>query len=65
MDTDKAKKLIKARISREKKELKRQEILYATDPRYSCPDYAYHEGRIRAFTEALEVIGMIDKQNNK
>jgi hypothetical protein len=65
MDVEKVKKLINDRISREKEEIKRQEKLYASSPRYGAPSYSYHEGRIRAFKEVLELVGMIDKPNNK
>lgn len=65
MKVEKVKELIRAHISEEKEEIKRQEKLYTADKRYSRPNYSYHEGKIRAFTEALELIGMIDKSNNK
>ena len=42
-----------------------QEKLYTADKRYSRPSYNYHEGKIRAFIKALELIGKVDKSNNK
>jgi len=65
MEVEKVKELIKDRIAKEKEELKQQEKLYTDDKRYGRPSYSYHEGKIRAFTEALELIGMANKPNNK
>ena len=65
MDIDKLKEIIKKRKKATKAEYDMQAKLHETDPKYAMPDYGWLKGRMSAFNEALELIGMIDKQNNK
>ena len=65
MDIEKVKEIIKSRINATKEEYDRQEKLYKASQRYAAPDYGWFAGRTKAFNEALELIGIIDKPNNK
>jgi len=61
MDKTTVMNIIRKRIDEAKEELSRQEQLYAKDKGHAKPDYGWYATRIRAFNEALELIGMIDK----
>lgn len=65
MNKDKVVEIIKKRIEETKVEyaqhLKRCE---ESEGRMVC-DSVWYEGKIRAYMETLEVIGMLDKENNK
>ena len=69
MDKSKVINLIKARIKSDEAELQREIKLYEQNgtyaPKYDVPDYSYYAGRKKAFKEAIELIGMLDKKNNK
>lgn len=58
MKAEKIKQLIRTRISKEREEIERQKKLYGVASNY-------HNGKIKAFEEALELIGMFGKINNK
>ena len=64
MTKEKIISLIKKRISDEEKEYQRELELHHNSERYAQPNYSWFYGRIRAFREALELIGMLDKENN-
>lgn len=57
--------LIKERIELAKNQLQREIALYEKNKCYAVPDYSYYNGRMSAFNEAIELIGMLDKKNNK
>jgi len=65
MDIEKVKEIIKGRISGAKGIYEMQEVQHKKDSRYPAPDYGWYEGRVSALNEALELIGMIDKPNNR
>ena len=65
MNKEKIIQIIKGRIKATEEQLNLETSLYASDKRYAVPDYSYADGRIKAFDEALELIGMLDKENNK
>lgn len=65
MNIEKVKTTIKKRSEATKAEYDLQVKLHEKDPKYALPDYGWFNGRITAFNEALELIGMIDKPNNK
>lgn len=69
MDKNKVINLIKVRIKSDEVELQREIKLYEQNgtyaPKYDVPDYSYYAGRKKAFNEAIELIGMLDKKNNK
>lgn len=69
MDKNKVINLIKVRIKSDEVELQREIKLYEQNgtyaPKYDVPDYSYYAGRKKAFEEAIELIGMLDKKNNK
>lgn len=69
MDKNKVINLIKIRIKSDEVELQREIKLYEQNgtyaPKYAAPDYSYYAGRKKAFKEAIELIGMLDKKNNK
>ena len=69
MDKSKVINLIKARIKSDEEELQREIKLFEQNgtyaPKYAAPDYSYYAGRKKAFKEAIELIGMLDKKNNK
>lgn len=69
MDKNKVINLIKVRIKSDESELQREIKLYEQNgtyaPKYDVPDYSYYAGRKKAFNEAIELIGMLDKKNNK
>ena len=69
MDKNKIINLIKVRIKSDEIELQREIKLYEQNgtyaPKYDVPDYSYYAGRKKAFKEAIELIGMLDKNNNK
>lgn len=56
--------LIKKRIASTQAEYDRQKDLYDKDKRYVQPDYCWCDTRIKAFNEALELIGMLDNNHN-
>ena len=57
--------LIKERIEHAENQLQREIALYEKDKGYAAPDYDYYNGRVSAFKEAIELIGMLGKENNK
>ena len=63
MNVEKVKTTIKTRISATKAEYKRQSDLHQKDNKYAAPDYGWFDGRVGAFNEALELLGMIGKPN--
>jgi hypothetical protein len=69
MEKDKVIELIRMRIKSDEEELQREIKLYEQNgtyaPKYDVPDYSYYAGRKKAFKEAIELIGMLDKNNNK
>jgi hypothetical protein len=69
MEKDKVIELIRMRIKSDEEELQREIKLYEQNgtyaPKYDVPDYSYYAGRKKAFKEAIELIGMLDKKNNK
>ena len=65
MDKEKIIEILKKRVRSENDELQRQISLYEKDKRYAKPDYSYTNGRISAFKETIELIGMLNKKNNK
>ena len=65
MNKEKIIQIIKSRIKATEEQLNREISLYEADKRYAYPDYGYADGRTKAFNEALELIGMLDKENNK
>lgn len=69
MEKSKIVEIIKGRIKSDEAELQREIKLYEQNgtyaPKYDVPDYSYYAGRKEAFKEAIELIGMLDKKNNK
>lgn len=69
MEKSKIIELIRNRIKSDEAELQREIKLYEQNgtyaPKYDVPDYSYYAGRKKAFNEAIELIGMLDKKNNK
>jgi hypothetical protein len=65
MEKDKVIELIRNRIKSDDEELQREIKLYEQSAKYAAPDYSYYAGRKKAFKEAIELIGMLDKKNNK
>ena len=69
MEKNKIIELIRKRINSDEKELQREIKLYEQNgtyaPKYDVPDYSYYAGRKSAFEEAIGLIGMLDKKNNK
>ena len=69
MEKDKVIELIRKRINSDEAELQREIKLYEQNgtyaPKYAAPDYSYYAGRKSAFKEAMQLIGMLDKKNNK
>lgn len=69
MEKSKIVEIIKGRINSDEVELQREIKLYEQNgtyaPKYDVPDYSYYAGRKKAFKEAIELIGMLDKKNNK
>lgn len=64
MTKDKVAEIIKKRI-RETREEYAQQKERSSERGYAVCDSGWYEGKIRAYKEALEVIGMLDKENNK
>jgi len=68
MEKSKIVEIIKGRIKSDEVELQREIKLFeqsGTYAKYAVPDYSYYAGRKAAFKEAIELIGMLDKKNNK
>ena len=68
MEKSKVIELIIKRIKSDEAELQREIKLFeqsGTYAKYDVPDYSYYAGRKKAFKEAIELIGMLDKKNNK
>ena len=65
MDKNKVINLIKLRIKSDEEELQRQKKFFEENFEYLAPDYPYYAGRKSAFEEAIKLIGMLDKKNNK
>lgn len=69
MEKSKVIELIRSRIKSDEAELQREIKLYEQNgthaPKYDAPDYSYYAGRKEAFKEAMQLIGMLDKKNNK
>ena len=69
MEKSKIIELIRNRIKSDEVELQREIKLYEQNgtyaPKYDVPDYSYYAGRKSAFEEAIKLIGMLDKNNNK
>lgn len=56
--------LIKKRIMETKEEYAQQKER-CSERGYAVCDSGWYEGKIRAYTEALEILGMLDKDKNK
>ncbi len=64
MEKNKIIALLKERIASTQAEYDRQNDLYNKDKRYGKPDWSWYDARIKAFNEALELIGMLDNKHN-
>jgi len=64
MTKDKVAEIIKKRIKETKEEYAQQKERCG-ERWYDMYDIGWYEGKIRAYNEALGVIGMLDKENNK
>ena len=64
MEKNKIIALLKGRIASTQAEYDRQNDLYNKDKRYGKPDWCWCDTRIKAFNEALELIGMLDNKHN-
>lgn len=65
MTKEKIISLIKKRINEDVEEYQKELEICDKDKGYEKPSYSWHYGRIKAFREALELIGMLDNSNNK
>jgi hypothetical protein len=65
MEKSKIIELIRNRIKSDEEELQRQKRFFEENFKYAVPDYSYYAGRKEAFKEAMQLIGMLDKNNNK
>lgn len=64
MTKDKVVSLIHKRIKETMEEYAQQKER-CSESGYAVCDCGWYEGKIRAYNEALEVIGMLGKENNK
>ena len=65
MEKSKIIELLRNRIKSDDEELQRQKRFFEENFKYAAPDYPYYAGRKSAFEEAIKLIGMLNKKNNK